>query len=189
MQASELHPGARGTARSHGGEHRGDCLSHGLHRRRATGGSSHQGHGAAAPTPTIAPAARSGSCSCCYSEAVFARHPIPYSRVLLIELDVFRDERGCFLETYQADRYQSRNRRPLRGRTILRSVRGTIRGLHLEVARPQAKLIRVIVGEIFRCRGGRAPRVRKPSGNGSASDSPATATSNASEGFAHGFSV
>jgi dTDP-4-dehydrorhamnose 3,5-epimerase len=30
-----------------------------------------------------------------------------------------------------------------------RSVKGTVRGLHLQVARPQAKLVRVIAGEIF----------------------------------------
>jgi len=70
--------------------------------------------------------------------------------VLVIEPDVHRDERGFFFETYQADRYRA-NGIPA---TFIqdnhsRSVGGTLRGLHLQVRRPQGKLVRVIVGEVF----------------------------------------
>ena len=70
--------------------------------------------------------------------------------VLLIEPDVHRDPRGFFLETYHADKFRAL------GITVAfvqdnhsRSSQGTLRGLHLQTARPQAKLIRVIEGEIF----------------------------------------
>jgi dTDP-4-dehydrorhamnose 3,5-epimerase len=75
--------------------------------------------------------------------------PTELPEVLLIEPDVFRDSRGFFLETYHAARY---DRCGISGAFVQdnhsRSVRGTVRGLHLQVARPQAKLIRVIAGEI-----------------------------------------
>ena len=70
--------------------------------------------------------------------------------VLVIEPDVYRDPRGFFLETYAETKY--------RGGGIdaafvqdnhSRSVRNTLRGLHAQVTRPQAKLLRVVAGEIF----------------------------------------
>ena len=70
--------------------------------------------------------------------------------VLVIDLDVYSDDRGCFLETYHAERYAAFGMPgPFIQDNHSRSVRGAVRGLHLQVARPQAKLIRVIVGEIF----------------------------------------
>jgi dTDP-4-dehydrorhamnose 3,5-epimerase len=70
--------------------------------------------------------------------------------VLLIEPDVYRDPRGFFLETYHADKFRAI------GITVAfvqdnhsQSSLGTLRGLHLQTARPQAKLVRVIEGEIF----------------------------------------
>ena len=76
--------------------------------------------------------------------------PADIPEVLLIEPDVFTDTRGFFLETFHAERYGSHGMRgPVVQDNHSRSVQGTVRGLHLQVARPQAKLIRVIVGEIF----------------------------------------
>jgi dTDP-4-dehydrorhamnose 3,5-epimerase len=70
--------------------------------------------------------------------------------VLLIEPDVHRDERGFFLETYHARKYQTSG---ISGVFVQdnhsRSVRGTLRGLHAQRQRPQGKLIRVLQGEIF----------------------------------------
>jgi dTDP-4-dehydrorhamnose 3,5-epimerase len=70
--------------------------------------------------------------------------------VLLIEPDVFKDERGFFLETYHAHKYAEHG---ITGSFVQdnhsRSVANTIRGLHLQVARPQAKLIRVVEGDIL----------------------------------------
>jgi dTDP-4-dehydrorhamnose 3,5-epimerase len=70
--------------------------------------------------------------------------------VLLVEPDVHRDARGFFLETYHAEKYRALGiADPFVQDNHSRSGQGTIRGLHLQVRRPQAKLIRVIEGEIF----------------------------------------
>jgi dTDP-4-dehydrorhamnose 3,5-epimerase len=70
--------------------------------------------------------------------------------VLVIEPRVFRDDRGFFLETYHALRYTGHGvAGPFVQDNHSRSVAGTLRGLHLQVGRPQAKLVRVIAGEVF----------------------------------------
>jgi dTDP-4-dehydrorhamnose 3,5-epimerase len=70
--------------------------------------------------------------------------------VVVIEPDVHRDSRGFFLETYHAEKYLAGG---VPGVFVQdnqsRSTCGTIRGLHLQLRRPQGKLIRVIEGEIF----------------------------------------
>jgi dTDP-4-dehydrorhamnose 3,5-epimerase len=70
--------------------------------------------------------------------------------VVLIEPDVYRDARGFFLETYQARRYAEHGVKAtfVQDNQSL-SCRDTLRGLHFQVQRPQAKLVRVIAGEIF----------------------------------------
>ncbi|MGE3958269.1 MAG: dTDP-4-dehydrorhamnose 3,5-epimerase [Vicinamibacterales bacterium] len=76
--------------------------------------------------------------------------PAEIPEVLLIEPDVHGDVRGFFLETFHAGRYAEHGiTGPFVQDNHSRSVQGTVRGLHLQVARPQAKLIRVIAGEIF----------------------------------------
>lgn len=76
--------------------------------------------------------------------------PTALSDVLLIEPDVYRDERGFFLETYHADKYRALGiNGPFVQDNHSRSIRGTVRGLHIQVGSPVAKLIRVIEGEIF----------------------------------------
>src|SRR5439155_13316611 len=70
--------------------------------------------------------------------------------VLVIEPDVHEDGRGFFLEIYHADRYREHGIvGPFVQDNHSRSIGGTLRGLHLQVRRPQGKLIRVIEGEIF----------------------------------------
>lgn len=68
--------------------------------------------------------------------------------VLVIQPEIFRDARGFFLESYHrakfaemgiADQFVQDNHS--------RSVRGTLRGLHYQLRRPQAKICRVIEGE------------------------------------------
>lgn len=70
--------------------------------------------------------------------------------VLLIEPEVFGDQRGFFLETYHA--------RKMAAAGITESFvqdnhsgshRGTLRGLHYQIRQPQGKLVRAVVGEIF----------------------------------------
>lgn len=70
--------------------------------------------------------------------------------VLVIEPDVYQDNRGFFLETYHAERYREVGiTGPFVQDNHSRSAGGTLRGLHLQLRRPQGKLIRVIEGEIF----------------------------------------
>jgi dTDP-4-dehydrorhamnose 3,5-epimerase len=70
--------------------------------------------------------------------------------VLIIEPRVFHDPRGSFHETYHAERYREAGITEVFVQdNSSRSVRGTVRGLHLQVERPQAKLVRVAQGEIF----------------------------------------
>jgi len=70
--------------------------------------------------------------------------------VLLLEPAVFGDERGYFLETWNAARYREAG---VPGDFVqanhAHSRRGVLRGLHFQVGRPQAKLIWAISGEIL----------------------------------------
>ena len=70
--------------------------------------------------------------------------------VLLIEPRVFADERGFFLETWNAARYRDAGV-PVDfvQSNLVRSRRGALRGLHFQVERPQAKLVWAISGEIL----------------------------------------
>ena len=76
--------------------------------------------------------------------------PSKLAGVLVIEPDVHEDDRGFFLETYHADRYREHGiTAPFVQENHSRSIGGTLRGLHLQLRRPQGKLIHVIEGEIF----------------------------------------
>jgi dTDP-4-dehydrorhamnose 3,5-epimerase len=70
--------------------------------------------------------------------------------VLWIEPDVFRDERGYFLETWQQQAYAAAGiEATFVQDNLSQSKRWTLRGLHYQVRQPQGKLVRVISGEIF----------------------------------------
>ena len=70
--------------------------------------------------------------------------------VLIIEPRVFRDERGFFLETYQAERYAGLGvDRTFVQDNLSFSIRGSLRGLHYQLNRPQAKLVQAVTGVIF----------------------------------------
>jgi dTDP-4-dehydrorhamnose 3,5-epimerase len=69
---------------------------------------------------------------------------------VLVEPDVHRDERGFFLETYNARKYAAGGiAGPFLQDNHSRSGRGTLRGLHAQLTRPQGKLVRVVEGEIY----------------------------------------
>lgn len=70
--------------------------------------------------------------------------------VLLIEPRVYGDERGFFLETWQARRYAEAGL-PERfvQDNLSKSRRGVLRGLHYQIERPQGKLVWVLEGEVF----------------------------------------
>ena len=77
--------------------------------------------------------------------------PTDIPGVLVLEPEVFGDERGFFFESY--------NRRAFREATGLdpdfvqdnhsRSARNVLRGLHYQVRQAQGKLVRVIAGEVY----------------------------------------
>ena len=70
--------------------------------------------------------------------------------VLVIDNKVYGDERGYFMETYKRDVF-------LAGGITCEfvqdnqssSTRGVLRGLHFQINHPQAKLVRVIQGEVY----------------------------------------
>lgn len=70
--------------------------------------------------------------------------------VLLIEPKVFGDQRGFFLETFQADRYKAAGMElPFVQDNLSRSSKGVLRGLHYQLNYPQGKLVSVIRGKVF----------------------------------------
>ncbi len=78
----------------------------------------------------------------------FAATSIP--DVILIEPDVFGDERGFFMETFQAARFiESGINQDFVQDNHSGSVQGTLRGLHYQIKQPQGKLVRVVAGEVF----------------------------------------
>lgn len=70
---------------------------------------------------------------------------------VIIEPNIFRDERGFFLETFQAERYAELAgiNLPFVQDNHSRSSRGILRGLHFQKKNPQGKLVRVVQGEVF----------------------------------------
>lgn len=70
--------------------------------------------------------------------------------VQIIEPQVFNDDRGYFLETFHLGRFKSAELpHDFVQDNLSFSVQDTLRGLHFQVTRPQAKLVQVISGEIF----------------------------------------
>jgi dTDP-4-dehydrorhamnose 3,5-epimerase len=70
--------------------------------------------------------------------------------VLLIEPQVFGDERGFFKETFHAQRYQGAGMPfPFVQDNVSRSRQGILRGLHLQNPYAQGKLVSVLEGEVF----------------------------------------
>jgi len=70
--------------------------------------------------------------------------------VLLVEPDVFRDARGYFLETFHERKYREAGiPYSFVQDNQSRSARGTLRGMHAQLKKPQGKLVRVLQGEIF----------------------------------------
>ena len=76
-------------------------------------------------------------------------HPTRLPGVLVIEPRVFHDARGFFLESWSQARYAEHG---LPGQFVQDnlsvSLRGVLRGLHLQTPSSQAKLIAVLEGAI-----------------------------------------
>lgn len=76
--------------------------------------------------------------------------PTEIPEIILIEPQVFGDERGFFMETYHAARFaQAGIRAAFVQDNHSGSGQGILRGLHYQIRQPQAKLVRVIAGEVF----------------------------------------
>ena len=70
--------------------------------------------------------------------------------MLLIKPRVFHDPRGFFLETYRADELAAAGvRETFVQDNHSHSSRGVLRGLHYQLRHPQAKLCRVVQGEVL----------------------------------------
>ena len=69
--------------------------------------------------------------------------------VLVLEPDVFSDERGCFLETWNSKRYLDAGiKDSFVQDNVSFSKRGVLRGLHFQYPQSQAKLVQVLSGEV-----------------------------------------
>jgi len=76
--------------------------------------------------------------------------PTDIPDVLLIEPDLFGDERGRFQEVWNQQRYVAAGiAATFVQDNLSRSVRGTLRGLHYQMQQTQGKLIQVLQGRIF----------------------------------------
>lgn len=77
--------------------------------------------------------------------------PTAIPEVLILEPEVFGDERGFFFESFNARRFEALTglHRQFVQDNHSRSVRNALRGLHYQLGQPQGKLVRVIRGEVF----------------------------------------
>jgi dTDP-4-dehydrorhamnose 3,5-epimerase len=70
--------------------------------------------------------------------------------VILVEPQIFDDERGFFMETYHEKKFTEAGLHlTFVQDNHSRSRQGTLRGLHYQTRQTQGKLIRVILGEIY----------------------------------------
>jgi len=118
--------------------------------------------------------------------------PTKLKDCVVIEPEVFRDDRGFFLETFQSLKYDN-----LAGITLpfvqdnySRSSKGVLRGLHFQKTKPQGKLVRVVRGEVYDV----AVDLRKNSNTFCQWESVVLSEHNQKQlwvppGFAHGFLV
>ena len=111
---------------------------------------------------------------------------------VIIEPRVFGDERGFFLETFQAARYKQEAGidLPFVQDNHSRSARGVLRGLHFQKTKPQGKLVRVVRGEVYDV----AVDIRKGSATFGEWEGVILSEENKKQfwvppGFAHGFVV
>lgn len=76
--------------------------------------------------------------------------PTPIADVVLIEPQVFGDDRGYFMETWHAGKFEAAGIDATFAQdNQSRSTQWTLRGLHLQVEHTQGKLVRVTAGVVF----------------------------------------
>lgn len=70
--------------------------------------------------------------------------------VFVIDVKAYGDERGCFMETYKRLDFEAGGIDAVFVQdNQSSSTRGVLRGLHFQFNHPQAKLVRVVKGEVF----------------------------------------
>jgi len=70
--------------------------------------------------------------------------------VVTIEPDVFGDQRGFFMETWQARKFEEAGIDEMFVQdNHSKSAQGVLRGLHYQIKHPQGKLVRVVAGTVF----------------------------------------
>ena len=118
--------------------------------------------------------------------------PLAIPEVLLIEPDVFGDDRGFFFESFNYRKFEEAV-----GYQVSfvqdnhsKSLRNVLRGLHYQIQQPQGKLVRVVQGEVFDV----AVDIRRSSPNFGHWVGEILSAENkrqlwVPEGFAHGFVV
>ncbi|WP_192985762.1 dTDP-4-dehydrorhamnose 3,5-epimerase [Pseudomonas sp. EggHat1] len=113
-------------------------------------------------------------------------------QVLILEPQVFGDERGFFYESFNARRFAEATgvTREFVQDNHSRSARGVLRGLHYQLRQAQGKLVRVSAGEVYDV----AVDVRRSSANFGKWVGVHLSAENkrqlwVPEGFAHGFLV
>ena len=118
--------------------------------------------------------------------------PLAIPDVVLIEPQVFGDERGFFFESFNQAKFEAAIGRQVNfvQDNHSRSVKNVLRGLHYQIQRPQGKLVRVLSGAVFDV----AVDIRKSSPTFGQSVCVELTGSNHRQlwippGFAHGFLV
>ena len=77
-------------------------------------------------------------------------HKCKLEGIILIEPKLYRDERGFFLESFEANRYQALGIDQVFVQdNHSRSRQNVLRGLHYNKSKPQAQLVTVMRGRIF----------------------------------------
>jgi len=74
----------------------------------------------------------------------------PIKGIKLLDIDCYRDNRGFFLESYQAEKYHAVGiQESFVQDNHSRSKKGVLRGLHFQIQRPQSQIVTVMRGEIY----------------------------------------
>ena len=112
--------------------------------------------------------------------------------VLILEPQVFGDERGFFFESFNQQKFEQLTgvKTQFVQDNHSKSAANVLRGLHYQIAQPQGKLVRVVAGEVFDV----AVDLRKQSNTfgqwvGAILSSDNKRQMWVPEGFAHGFLV
>ena len=72
------------------------------------------------------------------------------TEVIIVEPEIFKDDRGFFTEMYHREKYEAAGiYLPFVQDNRARSRRGTLRGLHYQIGRPQGKIVWALDGEVF----------------------------------------